>query len=106
MRKAAIFCALLAAACGGQKADEASSWIATLQFAGEQWLGNSVPTMYVRATIDSADKALQKINDPEVKDEVSKARGWAQEMRHAIEKNDRAAVATLVKRFATLPRKQ
>jgi hypothetical protein len=102
MRRHLIFALLLLAACSQQPADEASSWIATLQFTGEQWLANSVPTSFVRATVDSADKALQKNSDPR----APKAREAAQEMRHAVEKNDRIAVANLVKRFAAMPRTQ
>jgi hypothetical protein len=102
MRRHFVFALMLIAACSQQPADEASSWIATLQFTGEQWLANSVPTSFARATIDSADKALQKNPDPR----APAARAAAQEMRKAIEKNDRIAVANLVKRFAAPPRKQ
>ncbi|HJT17105.1 MAG TPA: hypothetical protein VJ853_06950, partial [Thermoanaerobaculia bacterium] len=88
------------AACSQQSADEASTCIATLQFTGEQWLANSVPTSFVRATIDSADKALEKNKDPR----APEARETAQQMREAVGKNDRIAVANLVKRFAAMPR--
>jgi hypothetical protein len=101
-----ILLLLLAAACSQPTADEASSWIATLQFTGEKWLSNSVPTSFVRATIDCADKALAKVSDPKVTGEVSEARAAAQSMRQAIDKNDRIAVANLVKRFKAMPRSQ
>ena len=97
---------VLAAACSQPKADEASSWIATLQFTGEQWLANSVPTSFARATIDSADKTLARVSDPKVAREVSNARAAAQSMRQAIDRNDRIAVANLVKRFKAMPRSQ
>jgi len=102
MRRHFIFLLLLVAACSQQTADEASSWIATLQFTGEKWLANSVPTSFVRATIDSADKALEKNPDPR----APKARAAAQAMRQAIEKNDRATVANVVRQLAALPRTQ
>ena len=106
MRRHFILLLLLIAACSQPTADEASSWIATLQFTGEQWLANSVPTSFVRATIDSADKALARVSDPKVAAEVSEARAAGQSMRQAIDKNDRIAVANLVKRFKAMPRSQ
>lgn len=100
LRRYGIVLLLLAAACSKQTADEASSWIATLQFTGEKWLANSVPTSFVRATIESADKALEKNDDAR----APKAREAARAMEKAIEKNDRAAVANIVRQLAAIPR--
>jgi len=98
MRRHLLFALLLIAACSRTTADQASSWVATLQFTGEQWLAGRVPTSFVRATIDSGDRALQKMKAPV----APAARAAAEEMRQAIDRNDRAAVARLVKRFASL----
>src|SRR5207253_2571121 len=67
VRYALIF--LLLAGCGGGKSPEekllkdvepAVSWVATLQLAGEKWLGNSVPTRFVRAAASSAQKSFDR----------------------------------------------
>ena len=36
--------------------DKARSWSATVQFAGEKWHANSVPSSFMRSTIAAAEK--------------------------------------------------
>jgi len=63
-----FFAILLLAACSHKTPEEqllkdfepAKSWSATLQFAEERWTANSVPTAFVRATIDAAEKEFDK----------------------------------------------
>ena len=79
VRYALIF--LLLAGCGGGKSPEekllkdvepAVSWVATLQLAGEKWLGNSVPTRFgtssgamlsARAARSSACRVARRSSD-------------------------------------------
>src|SRR5437762_13266303 len=63
-----FFAIALLAACSHKTAEEqllkdfepVKSWAATVQFAGEKWTANSVPTAFVRATIDAAEKEFDK----------------------------------------------
>jgi hypothetical protein len=78
--------ALLLAACGGGKPDEAAkSWRATLQMTAEKWVDNSVPARFVRATCDSAQKALKE--NPE----AAPVLAAATKLRDAAERGDRNA---------------
>src|SRR4051812_12643286 len=64
----ALFAALLAA-CGSQppaaeladKARSAGSWLGTLRFAGEQWMGNRVPEAFVTDSFKEAAKDLDGV---------------------------------------------
>src|SRR3954451_3687146 len=63
--------AALLAACGSQspaedladKARPAGSWLGTLRFAGEQWMGNRVPEAFVTDTFKEAAKDLDDVAD-------------------------------------------
>jgi len=73
--------ALLIVACSGGATDEARrSWRATLQFTATQWLGNRVPSSFVRTTCESAGKVVPR---------------EAQQLEQAVARNDRAAVVQL-----------
>ena len=121
MSRRYVFCAtLLLAACSHntpdqqliEAADPAASWVATLQLAGENWLANSAPTSFVRATIGSALKAFDKTGKTiaqsqarrELREEIRRplevAQAAAGDLDHAIEKGDRRAAAEAVRRFA------
>ena len=92
--------------------DPAASWMATLQFAGEQWLANSVPTRFVRATAHAAQKDLKKtartveqsqasrsLRDT-VRRQIDVATAAAAAVDRAVQDNDRRTVAMSVQRFA------
>jgi len=88
--------ALLLAACGGEKPDDAAtSWTATLQMTAEKWAANSVPARFVRATCDSAQKALQQASkqpsDDDTRKKLDKALAAAGKLRDAAERGDRNA---------------
>jgi hypothetical protein len=114
-----ILCAALAA-CRQQSPeqkllkdiDPAASWIATLQFAGEKWLANSVPTQFVRATVHAAQKDLKKttrtvdqsqasqsLRDT-VRHQIDAATAAAAVVDRAVQDDDRRTVAMSVQRFA------
>ena len=81
-----VLLALLLAACGGEKPDEAAkSWRATLQMTAEKWADNSVPARFVRSTCDSAQKALEK--NPDAATVVAAAA----KLKDAVERGDRNA---------------
>ena len=83
---------LLLAACGGGKPDQvASSWSATLQMTAEKWAANSVPSRFVRATCDSAQKALEKAAKTSDQPRIRSALAAAARLRDAAERGDRAA---------------
>ena len=104
MRRA-LFAILLIAACSQkpeQQLQEAASWSATLQLTAEKWLDNSVPSSFVRSTVDAAMKSVEKTStkSPAI-DKLIAASG---DFRHAIETNDRHAVAACAARFAEVSR--
>ena len=92
--------------------DSAVSWVGTLQFAGEKWLSNSVPSSFVRATVDGAKKDFDKTTKTiaksparkELRDSIGNqielAQAAAEHVKEAIEKNDRRTVAKAVRQFA------
>ncbi|HEX9406535.1 MAG TPA: hypothetical protein VF975_04410 [Thermoanaerobaculia bacterium] len=123
MSRHLAFCAfLLLVACSHktpdqqllEEADPLASWAATLQFAGEQWLANGVPTSFVRATAGAAEKAFEKTNkaisESHARQELRHAitqqldimHAAARDLKQAIEKNDRRTVAESVKRLAAV----
>jgi hypothetical protein len=111
---------MLIAACSHQSPEEklldavdpATSWIATLDLASESWLGNRVPATFVRESLKSAKKELEKAHmvvdsskaDAHLRDSVRAqlriADDAAAELGGAIQRNDRAAVARAKSRFA------
>jgi hypothetical protein len=92
--------------------DPANSWIATLQFAGEKWLTNSVPTRFVHTTVAAANKDFDKVGKSldqsdapramvdTVRHELQVAIAAAGDVNRAVEKGDRRTVAISVRRFA------
>src|SRR5437762_4203378 len=107
---------LLLAACSSKSADEklldaiepATSWVATLQFASEKWLGNSVPTRFVTAAVGGAQKELDKAEksversqaDKELRDKIRAqleiANGAAGKLKSAVENGDRKVVGVVI----------
>ena len=78
---------LLLLACTAGVTDEARrSWQATLRFTATQWLGNRVPSSFVRATCEKAGKILPR---------------EARQLEEAVARDDRTAVA----RFAESSKK-
>ncbi len=92
--------------------DPATSWIATLDLASDSWLGNRVPTSFVRESLKSAQKELEKAQetvdsskaDARLRDSVRAqlriADDAAAELGGAIQRSDRAAVARARSHFA------
>ena len=121
MRRYHVWCAiLLIAACSHKTPDQklleaaepAASWIATLQMTAEKWLGNSVPSRFVRATVDAANAAFEKSGKDvarsdarqELRDAIKRQLEVAQaasgDFKQAVGKNDRRTVASCAQRFA------
>lgn len=95
----AVSCALVAlllAACGGEKPDDAAkSWNATLQMTAEKWAANSVPARFVGTTCDAAQKALEKAakgpDAESARPRLQKALAAAGKLKDAAERGDRGA---------------
>jgi hypothetical protein len=121
MRWFSLWCAiLLIAACSHKTSDQklleaaepAASWIATLQMTAEKWLGNSVPSLFVRATVDAANAAFDKTGKAvaqsearqELRDAIKRqleiAQAASRDFKQAVGKNDRRLVAICAQRFA------
>lgn len=121
MRRRRLWCAiLLIAACSHKTPDQkllaaaepAASWIATLQMAAEKWLGNSVPSRFVRATVDAANAAFDKTGKEiaqsdarqelrqAIKRQLEVAQAASGDFKQAVVKNDRRVVANCAQRFA------
>lgn len=106
------FIALFLAGCNNKTPEQqllhdvqpAVSWIASLQLATESWLGNRVPTSFIRNAIDAADTSLEKAqaaadeskaNDGlrnSVREQLRVARAAAVDVRAAIATEDRVRV--------------
>jgi len=120
VRKCLLILAIVIASCSHQtpeqkllsSLDPATSWIATLDFTAECWLGNRVPSAFVRASVSAAQKALDQAKndidsskaDPRLRNEarsqVRIADDAAVELNAAIHRSDRVAVARAKSRFA------
>src|SRR5579872_3297842 len=67
MRRTIVLLLALLAACAAEtpqkklfgELDSATSWMATLQFAGEKWIANSVPDSFLRDCVATAVPVLQ-----------------------------------------------
>lgn len=114
----AALCGFLAA-CGSKSAeqklvedaDSAISWTAALQMTGEKWLANSVPSSFVRASIEAAQKEFQKTSkavaespaDKHLRDAIAAqlevSRRAADDLKQATEQRDRHRVAEAAARF-------
>jgi hypothetical protein len=115
-----IVCAIVVLACSHKTPEEmlirsvepAISWVATLQFAGEKWLGNSVPTSFVRNSVREAEKDFDKATAcidrspaakhlrDELRRQINASQEAAERLKSAIEKNDRRTVSQSVSQFA------
>jgi hypothetical protein len=114
--------AALLAACGSQtpaedladQARPAGSWLGTLRFAGEQWMGNRVPEAFVTDTFKEAAKDFDDVADAAKGSRApaplrstlqwlmteGKAAGGA--LERAAQGGDRPGAATQVARLAAL----
>jgi hypothetical protein len=119
-RHLVLFFCVAIAACGHKTPeqklldtiDPADSWIATLQLTGEKWLANSVPTRFVRSTVDAAKKDFEKVGKAldqsdaprpmilTVRHQLEVATAAAGDVSQAVQKNDRRTVEMSVRRFA------
>jgi hypothetical protein len=105
---------LLLAGCSSKSPDEqltkdvgpAMSWVATLQFASQKWLVNSVPTLFVRAAAGNAKKAFDKARksveqsraDDRLRDRIRRRLDEGSRLADALEKGDRRLVAEALRR--------
>jgi hypothetical protein len=115
MRPILVFCALLAA-CSHRTAEEqlikdvapAKAWVATLRFAGEKWIANSVPTAFVRSSLGAAekefDRAMRSVDQSnarrdlrdQLRHHLEGSHAAAERLKNAIEKQDRRAAAAAI----------
>jgi hypothetical protein len=114
--------AALLFACGSQppaedladKARPAGSWLGTLRFAGEQWMGNRVPEAFVTDTFKQAAKDLDDIADA-AKDSrapaplrstlrtlMTEGKAAGSALERAAQRGDRPGAAAQVARLAAL----
>ena len=121
MRRFQLGCAiLLIVACSHKTPDQklleaaepAASWIATLQMTAEKWLGNSVPSVFVRATVDAANAAFDKTGKTVAQSEARRelreaikrqleiAQAASADFMQGVGKIDRRLVAICARRFA------
>jgi hypothetical protein len=97
-----------------QQAQPAGSWIATLRFAGEQWIANRVPASFVENTVDAARdelaKGVQEAGKSKVRPDLrltlqrlmTDARSAGSGLSRAVDAGDRPGVARQVARLATI----
>lgn len=97
-----------------QQAQPVGSWIATLRFAGEQWIANRVPASFVQTTSEAArdelGKEVQEASKskarPELRDPLRRLMTEAQSagdgLAKAVEAGDRPGAARQVARLAAL----
>jgi hypothetical protein len=124
--KTYFVCAILLVACSHRTPDQqlmkdvgpAISWIATLHFAAQQWLDDAVPDVYVRLTIEDAQKAfenaIRSVDQSEasnalrdqIRRKIETSREAAQYLQQAIEKGDRKRVGEIAQRLSRLRRGQ
>ena len=122
MANRTVICiALFAAACTQKTAEEnlledvgpAISWVATLKFAGEDWMSGKVPAFFVRLCVEDAQKAFDKaaknvdqsvarkaLRD-ELRHQIESSHAASEQLREAVEKNDRQAAARSVDQISS-----
>ena len=108
------------AACGNQPPDRklikdigpAISWVSALEFAAEDWLGNRVPSAFMRESLKSADQVLEKArqsvdqskaSEPlrnAVAQQLRAGADAAGELKAAVTRGDRAGVGRARARLA------
>lgn len=116
MRHTTALLAVLLAACAAQtpqkrlfdELDSATSWMATLQFAGEKWIANSVPDSFlrdcVRAAVPVLQNGIRSIDASQAPDDLrqelrlqlNRSIELAGALRSAMSRGDRAAAARIV----------
>jgi hypothetical protein len=97
-----------------QQAQPTGSWIATLRFAGEQWIANRVPASFVRTTAEAArdelGKEIQEASKSPARSDLRSslqalmtgARSAGGGLAKAVEAGDRPGAAREVGRLAAL----
>lgn len=97
-----------------QQAQPAGSWIATLRFAGEQWIANRVPASFVGNTVDAArdelGKEIQEASKSKARPELraplqrlmTETRSAGTGLSRAVDVGDRPGAARQVARLATI----
>lgn len=90
------------------------SWLAALQMTGEKWTANSVPSRFVKASVeaacgsfaDAAREAAQSSARPAVRDPlrrlIAESRAASDLLRRAAAAQDRASALPVVQRLAAL----
>src|SRR6185369_11052763 len=104
VRRVALILLVLLCACKtrderlASEVQSAASWTATFELTCESWLGNRVPSSFVRATLKSGRKTLDQVsqsfdemNAPaDLRSALSRARTAANQLENAIDRGDRA----------------
>jgi hypothetical protein len=97
-----------------KKVAPVGSWLASLEMAGQKWAANSVPASFVRTSVATAGKELDKAAKEAAKSKarpavlspvrqvVAEAKAASEGLSKAVEANDRAGVARAVGRLAGL----
>ncbi|HEX7418858.1 MAG TPA: hypothetical protein VF505_03165 [Thermoanaerobaculia bacterium] len=113
VRRLTLILLLLAIACSSperkaQKArDELSSWAGVGQMLSQEWSRGKVARPYVKSTLDVAFESLKGLADPLKNDEKAEAElGHVTQLfdgfSRAVEKEDRAAAASLSTEFEAI----
>ncbi len=122
MRQHLLFVAMvLLAACSRKTPEQklldevhpALSSVATLQFAGESWLTDRVPTAFVRRSATAAENALDAATKSleqsparttlreGIRRQLEVAHAAAEQLRQAIENDDRRSVRESIQRITS-----
>ena len=116
MRRTIVLLLALLAACAAEtpqkklfgELDSATSWMATLQFAGEKWIANSVPDSFLRDCVGTAvpvfQDGIQSIDASrapgdlrrELRLQLNRSIELAFGLRSAMSRGDRAAATRIV----------
>jgi hypothetical protein len=116
-----VLLTLLITACAQKTPDQklaadigtATSWVATFEFTCDRWLSNRVPSSFVRDALKPGVKALEKAEEKvdqskadqrlraTVRQSLQSAHAAAADVRRALDRGDRDAVAQARSRFAT-----
>ena len=106
VRRLLLGVAFVLIACGEKSQAErlapARSWVATLRFAGQQWLGNRVPARFLERSCEAASKTFDGIDSD--RPLLDRADALTHDLQHAAERSDRAAAIRALDALAALQR--